>query len=325
MVLKRRFYGTRVLIDAALIGALFCLIVCASGCGTTRETALDRQYQRIVEQQQAKHSADADDLETKMNDLGNSPAFERMGDAYLKTGNMAMACIEYSKAVQLKPDDLLLRSKIGRCLLRQRMWTRALEQFDVVLLRSPGNAEALQGRATACMHLERFEEAESALNSVIQGNSAMWQAYALLGMAYDLQKRYLLAAQTYEKAIAINPRSAELYDRLGRSFYKASRYRESAEVLLKAIKLNPSDASTYDHLGFALFKTGLESEAFDAFKKGGDEADACKNMETLYMEKREYARSIDYFTKAIDLKPTYYEAAHKGLKQAKMALNADYR
>lgn len=316
MVLIRPLYAQKVLIDTTLVAALICLFACVSGCGTTRETALDRQYQRIVEQQQAKRNADTDDLETKMPDLNNPAAFERMGDAYIKTGNVAMACIEYGKAVHLKPDDLLLRHKIGRCMLKQKMWARALEQFDFILVRSPGNSDALQGRATAYMHLGRPEEAEAGLKSVIQGNSAMWQAHALLGMVYETQKRYLFAAEAYEKAIAINPRSAELHDRLGRSLYKASRYRESAEVLLKAIKLNPSDAGTYDHLGFALFKAGLESEALDAFRKSGDEAAACKNMGMLYLEKSDYARSIDYFSKAIDLKPSYYEAAHKGLKKA---------
>jgi tetratricopeptide (TPR) repeat protein len=316
MVLKRRPYERNIYIDAALLAALFCLLACASGCGTTRETALDRQYQRIVEQQQAKRSADADDLEAKISDLEKTPAYERMGDAYFKIGNTAIACMEYGKALQLKPDDLTLRHKMGRCMLRQKMWAPALEQFDFILVRSPGNPDALQGRATACMRLERFEAAEAALRSVIKDNSASWQAYALLGMVYDAQKRYIYAAEAYEKAIVINPRSAELYNRLGTSLYSASRYRESAEALLRAIKLNPSDAAIYDHLGFALFKAGLESEAFDAFKKSGDEALACNNMGKLYLEKREYARSIDYFSKAIDLRPSYYEAAHNGLKKA---------
>ena len=61
-------------------------------------------------------------------------------------------------------------------------------------------------------------------------------------------------------------------------------------------------------------------EAYEAFKKGGDEASAYNNMGVLFMETGDYARSIEFFEKAINAKPAYYEAAHDGLQKAKAAL-----
>lgn len=322
MVLICRLYGGKLIFKAALLASLLCLLAYASGCGTTRETALDRQYQRIVERQQLKQDAfDESDIEAKLPPANNPQAFERMGDTYLKTGNVAMACVEYSKAIRLNQDNLSLRHKIAQCMLRQKMWGQAIEELNYILHKAPGDSKATQGKAIALMHLNRFKDAEAVLKSAVDGDSAMWQAHAMLGMVYDRQNQHLFAVGAYEKAVAINPKAPELYEKLGRSLYKAKQYRDSASALLKAITLNASDGKVYNALGFALFKAGLEAEAFDAFKKGGDEADACKNMGMLHMEKMEYARSIDYFTKAIDLKPTYYEAAQKGLKQAQTALD----
>ncbi len=321
MVLTKFLYCRKIFFNASMLVALFCLSAFLSGCGTTRESALDKQYQRIVEQQQAKHDAfDETDIASKLPPADDPRTFERMGDAYFWTGNIAMAFIEYSKALRLDPRNQAIEYKIAQCMLKQKLWGQALEQFDRILDRSPGETGAMQGRATALMHLCRFEAAEAALRSVIENNSAMWQAYALLGMVHDRQKHFLFAAEAYEKAIAINPKAPGIHERLGRSLYKAEQYRDSAAALLKAIQLAPSRKKVYNYLGFALFKTGLESEAFDAFKKAGDEASACKNMGMLYLEKEEYARSIDYFSKAIDINPTYYEAAQRGLKQASAAL-----
>ncbi len=323
MVLTREHFTGKWFTGTSSAVVMIVALLLVSGCGTSRTSAVDRQYQRIVEQQQFKNEVDDTDLEAKLPPANDPEAFERMGDTYLKTGNPGMAFLEYSKALKADPNRVRTRQKLAYLMLKRGMSAGAISEFDAILKKSPGDTGALQGKATALMQLNRLEDAEKVLNTAIDNDTGLWQAHALLGMVYDRQKLHGPAIEAYEKAIAINPKATAVYNNLGTSFYMTGRYQESARALLKAISLKAAGSETYNKLGLALFKMGLAPEAYEAFRKAGDEANACNNMGILYMETKDYARSVEFFEKAIDLKPTYYENAHAGLKKARAALQQE--
>ena len=304
------------------IPAIAILLCSLSACGTSRNAEMDKQYQRMVEKQQLRREAiEADEFQNKPSPATDPLASEQMGDNYLRAGNLPMAHLEYSKALKADPNRVEVRQKLAYLLLKQQMWSEALDEFDTILEKSPGDPGSMQGKATALMHLNRLGEAREILELLINNDSSLWQAHALLGTIYDRQKMYKLSIDEYEKALAINPKAAGLYEKLGRSLYMAGDYKQSAAVLLKAINQNGSNTNLYTSLGFALFKLGLIDEAYETFRKAGDEATACNNMGKMYLEAKDYPKSIEYFEKAIDLKPSYYEAANHGLTKARTALN----
>lgn len=313
-------YSRNVLIAAMVI--VFCFL---SACGTGRNMEMDRQYQRLVEKQQAKREAiEAPDVQKKPA-ASDPEGFEEMGDSYLRMGKMPLAQVEYEKALKADPNRAQVRQKLAYVLLKQQMWLKALDEFDIILEKSPGDPGSMQGKATALMNLNRLTEARKVLESLINNDSSLWQAHALLGTVYDRQRMYTLSRDEYEKALAINPNAAGLHEKLGRSLYMVGDYKQSAAVLLKAIDQNGPSANIYTGLGFALFKLGLIDEAYETFRKGGDEATACNNMGKMYLEAKDFRKSIEYFEKAIDLKPSYYEAANHGLKKARAALDNSAR
>lgn len=324
MVLTKRHFTGKWFTGASSMVVMTAALLLVSGCGTSRTAAVDRQYQRIVEQQQLKSEAsDETGLEARLPPASDPEAFERMGDSYLKMGNPGMAFLEYSKALKADPNRVATRLKLAYLMLKRGMSAAAISEFDTILKKSPGDTGALQGKATALMQLGRLEDAEKVLHIAIDNDTGLWQAHALLGMVYDRQKLHVQAIEAYEKAIAINPKATAVYNNLGTSFYMTGRYKESARALLKVISLKAAGSETYNKLGLALFKMGLAPEAYEAFRKAGDEAEACNNMGILYMETKDYARSAEFFEKAIDLKPTYYENAHAGLKKARTALQQE--
>jgi tetratricopeptide (TPR) repeat protein len=323
MVLMKIPIHADVLVRAAFIAATLTLIAFLHGCGTSRTAEVDKQYQRIVEQQTAKRDAIAGALmEPKLRPSNDPAAHERRGDTYLQSGNTAMACLEYGKAIQADPDRLDTRQKLAHLLLKQEIWAKALDEFDIILEKSPQNQRAMQGKATALIHLDRLKEAREILVSLIGTNSRAWQAHALLGTIFDRQKMYQFSIDEYQRTLAINPKSSGVYERLGKALYMTGQYRESATAFLKAIDKDGPDPRRYNELGLALFKLGLAAEAYETFKKAGDEATACNTMGILYLDMKEYDRSIGYFEKAIDLKPEFFASAHKNLKTARSAMQA---
>jgi tetratricopeptide (TPR) repeat protein len=302
--------------------ALFFL----SGCGGLKNllpSSSDKHYQRMLEQQKMKAAASEDpELPDKLPE--NDPeAFERMGDAYLKQGNLDMAFIQYRKALRIDSGRLGTRQKIGYLYLKKGLGAEALNEFNIVLAKDQRNTSALQGKANALVQLNRLPEAEKVLQEVTDIDGRSWQSYLLFGTVYDRQKRYEEATVAYRKVLDINPKSASAYNNLGVSLFLMGKYRESAESLLSAISIDPSNSQSYNNLGLSLFKLGKYSEALETLKKGGDEASAYNNMGVLYLEEKKYDQAIEYFEKAIEAKPSYYESAHAGLKKAKAALKSE--
>ena len=69
-----------------------------------------------------------------------------------------------------------------------------------------------------------------------------------------------------------------------------------------------------------LVKMGSYQRAFEAFKRGADEAKAHNNMGMVYLKEGRPEEAITSFEKALETNPSYYLRASENLKIAKMAL-----
>jgi len=89
-----------------------------------------------------------------------------------------------------------------------------------------------------------------------------------LGEAYDKAHQLDKAAETYQKAIALEPSDAELHNSLGSVYAESSKIPEAQAEFQKSAELNPAGASrAYFNLGAVLYNTGKMDEAAAAFKK----------------------------------------------------------
>jgi tetratricopeptide (TPR) repeat protein len=297
------------------------LLGCASQQGAQPADA-GREYRRIMDSQKQKATArEQAEIEKELQTPKDPEALERSGDVYLRQGKLELAFIEYSYALQADPKRVSVRQKVAALMIKKGLWADALREFEIVLKEDGANTRALQGKATALLHLDRGKEAEENLNRALSMDSGSWETYVLLGNTYDWTKRYKDAADAYEKAIAINPNAGPVYQSLGVSLYRSGKYRESANAFLAALKRDPSNLQSYNSLGLVLFKMGLYAESLEAFKKGGDEGSAYNSMGVLYMQDKKYEDAVDAFRKAIDAKPFYYKSAQIGLERARAALN----
>ena len=59
------------------------------------------------------------------------------------------------------------------------------------------------------------------------------------------------AAETFEKAVALDPQFADAYFALGHAYFDLKRWAEAADRLERAIELNPKDVEAQDRLSFA--------------------------------------------------------------------------
>ena len=102
---------------------------------------------------------------------------------------------------------------------------------------------------------------------VRQKSRAAYEEYIKAGNLLAGEAQYAQAAESYRKAISLEPREAEAYSLLGSALAEAGNYREAEEALRKAVALKPNFAEGYYHLGNFLKSQGKTSEAEEAFRK----------------------------------------------------------
>lgn len=93
------------------------------------------------------------------------------------------------------------------------------------------------------------------------------QDYIKHGLILATENRHEAAIKSFEKAISLDPISAEAHSLLGSAQAQAGKYREAEENLRKAVKLDPNYSEGYYYLGIFLQQQGKQQEAEEAFQK----------------------------------------------------------
>lgn len=95
-----------------------------------------------------------------------SEAYRLIIDLYLSTSRPAEAGLMLTRLLQFEPDSVSDRIRLGRLLLDQQQWARALAQFSLAMKKKPGDPEALYGFAYAA---DRNGMPEHALEAAARG------------------------------------------------------------------------------------------------------------------------------------------------------------
>ncbi len=86
----------------------------------------------------------ADEGASKENPVMTSEGFERMGDFYVRQGNLPMAFLQYDKALRLDRNRPDIHYKMGRLFLEKGMTEEAQNEFLEVLKINSQHAQALK-------------------------------------------------------------------------------------------------------------------------------------------------------------------------------------
>ena len=86
-------------------------------------------------------------------------------------------------------------------------------------------------------------------------------------MTYANLYRFREAAEAGERAIRLDPGSAEAHYRLGRAYCLSGRHEEAAESLRRAVSLRPRYAEAHSDLGAVYLLLGKKAAALDAYRR----------------------------------------------------------
>jgi tetratricopeptide (TPR) repeat protein len=247
----------------------------------------------------------------------DAQGFYALGLAYEAVRKSDSAIGAFQHAASLEPRDAATRFHLGMLLSAKGQTAVAIEQLQLAERIDPSDLAthkelaALFQKAGDTEHLH-IEQAK--LNAVASSGDKE----AAMARFYDEANRDIaagkaqVAAESYRKALQLNPRDAKLHYNLALAFDRMGEVAGERRELQRAAELDPNFAPAPDQLGLLALNSGRLQEAEKLFQKAlaidPGFAEAQSNLGVLYSQQGKNAEAEQLFQQAIKNDAKYTKA-----------------
>lgn len=235
------------------------------------------------------------------------------GDALLNTRQFEAALAKFGHALATEPDNYQARLGQAEAQLGLHRLVDALAGFESVMAAEPLRAKALQGRGITLLMMGRDDLGQPLLRQAVERDPDLWRAWNAIGRNYAVEGNTERALASYDRALVANTRAAPVYNNRGMSLIMAMRYEEAESSFREALALDPALDAARMNLRLALAWQGRYEEAVADLKRG-DAPRILNNIGFVAMERGDFSTAKLFFTKAMELSPSYYPVAAKNLE-----------
>jgi len=300
------------------------LLLVATACSTKEKLQFslqDEHYQQILERQKAGIEAEPQvlvDLSQEMTDKD----YEKLGDAHFQQGDLQMARVQYTRVLNLTPERIPVRYKLGVVFLEKGRTQDAYDSFHEILDYDLSFALAYEGMGRALLKMEKDVEAEREFQAALLYDSELWTSTNFLGIVADRRHAHQDAIHMYEVALGKKANNPSILNNLGMAYYLDQQYEQAVRTYQQALQAGGgNNKKTANNLALVLVKLGHYDLAYDAYTRGMDPAMAYNNLGVAFLEERQYARASRCFEEAIDTQSTFYEKANDNLSLSNRMLH----
>lgn len=138
---------------------------------------------------------------------------------------------------------------------------KVLNEYKVLI-----DNEDIFNKAYSAILDEDEHNAISILESFLDNNPLVWNAWFLLGWAYRRISNFTEAKTALLKALNINSKESEIYNELAICTMESGNYSESRSYLETALTLNPDDLKIISNMGILEMKLGNINSAKKFFE-----------------------------------------------------------
>ena len=190
---------------------------------------------------------------------------------------------------------------------------QAAEQIYRQILQSdPANPDALHQLGVIAHQAGRHEVAADFFERAIAVQPGVAAYHSNLGEAYRCLGRLEKAADCYRQALRLKADYPEALNNLGLVLQKQGQPALAAECCQRAVTLAPAFALAHNNLGNALRDQGQNAAALACYRRAlelnPDYAEAHSNLGNLLSDREQAAGAIACYRRALQLKPNFVEA-----------------
>jgi tetratricopeptide (TPR) repeat protein len=247
----------------------------------------------------------------------DAQGFYALGQAYqgLKKSDAAVQALE--RAAVLDPKDAAVRFDLGMLLANTGQTNAAIQQLKATERLNPSdpaahNELALLLEKTGDKEGTRAERARLAALKSGSDKESVIARFNEKASEYLSAGNAKAAAESYGKALQLNPRDAKLRYNLSLAFDRMGDFVSERKELARAVELNPNLALAQNQLGLLALRSGQQSEAEQRFRKtlaiDPTFAEAQSNLAVLYSQQGKNAEAAALFQQAIKNDPKYAKA-----------------
>ncbi len=211
----------------------------------------------------------------------NDYSFVRAGNEFFKAGDTDNAIQEYSRALELNPNNAEAHLRLGFLMYNaKKMYKEGMEHYNQALKANPSDPRIHHDLGMALLHQRQFDQAIKHLSEALRRMpNGLDKQYNPVGMHFSLALAFSYAGRS-DKAIAhfsevvrLNPKNAPAHYRLAIAMADQQDLAGSLKHYAAAVKLMPKiDTSPrlHDLLSINYARAGRFQEAIQSARKAAD-------------------------------------------------------
>lgn len=163
-------------------------------------------------------------------------------------------------------------------------------------------------QARALQRLGVLAEAIPLAESATRRAPRAWEAWSALGVMYADARRLDEAVEALKRALRLHRDDPGLLNNLGYVQMVNGAPEEAVELFQASLALDPTSSQTRNNLGFALARLERDTEALDAFRAAGSEAEARYNLGVACELRKDTASALTQYQAALSARPDFPQA-----------------
>jgi tetratricopeptide (TPR) repeat protein len=213
----------------------------------------------------------------RMLDLGDENAergYQQLVDTYRENKQWTLATDVAQEAVRKLPNSRDLKLVLAGQLADSGQAEAGVNQAKALLKGSADDRPVYVALAQMYTRLKRWSDADEALNNAERLSTKPEDKQVVLflrGSAYERQKKYDLAEETFRKILVTDSSNAMVLNYLGYMLAdRGVRVEEALGYIKKAVEQEPQNGAYLDSLGWAYFKLNNMELAEENLRKASD-------------------------------------------------------
>lgn len=217
-------------------------------------------------------------------DFSLTEAHYNLAVLHMERKEYNMALSHFKEVVLANPDDHETYYLMGLCCVHNKMEIEAESFFSESHRLKP---ESIPSAISLCKLLIRkndYTKAKNILLHILMSNPSLPEVNLLLGIIYQIQKKYTRAMHYLRKTLLIDKNNIEAYNLLGECCVDSGMDKQAETFFAMAIKLDNSYPEAFYNLGNLYYKQEKYGDAVSTLEEFMKNKEASDSINSLWSE-----------------------------------------